>query len=513
MPKADPKQHLHRTLTEMVGKSIQVLDYTQEVYRESSLRKRYPDPAQIWQKVNKVRNTIPQYDFTYLFDCIADLPESSLVPANKKLITSYLEGTLGTHLGAFNALTSAWLQNLPSTVGSHTNMLGGIYSGCISMELLYKHLIMAYFVQESIQPAQYFENIIRGTDFRTKPLAESLEQLRLQYSMQQFISGTLNEHTFGAYVDLLYDKFNEYSDTAEHEIAMNWSRHQKNYSDAMNAAPYCDAFLWLLHNIETFLTRVKRFTIHEKYVNGTLPESNLHGSYTPAYTWTPLQQKGKNPRQPRPPKEVKLALADSAPASDDTPTQTKPPSAPRVPPDFNNFNLPRCPCGLNNHEPNQCKRKDKWKNLPEGVRKYFLAYFVAPDVHSFDPQAAARQGKGGRGGYHNQGSRGGHHNQGNRNAQNQQQTTVTAQSSSVPAQAQSQIQSQPSHPLPAAQPITTYYPAQGNQLPSTPTSSQPAGRSNSPPLQSARQQPLAFMPTPASRPTDTSTHNRFEVLT
>ena len=82
-----------------------------------------------------------------------------------------------------------------------------------------------------------------------KPLGVTLTQLKLQYRMQMYISGTIDKVSFRKYSADLQMKFRKVLDTVEHEMATVWHTYAGDYETAMSAAPYYDAFMYLLIQI------------------------------------------------------------------------------------------------------------------------------------------------------------------------------------------------------------------------------------------------------------------------
>ena len=123
---------------------------------EDNARESLPDPAIVWQHLDKMRTAVKHFAFSYLFLCIEGAPEHSVKSANKVLIKEFLSGNLGVHLSEFNILIAQWLIGVPDVEDDQVMHLA-IFDGVRTLSVLYKNLVLDYFVLGNIRQQNYFD--------------------------------------------------------------------------------------------------------------------------------------------------------------------------------------------------------------------------------------------------------------------------------------------------------------------------------------------------------------------
>ena len=197
----------NKHVRDLASKNVKKLDHNEWIFKTNPHRAIVQDPAHIWKSIHETWVSYAEYSFRYLFHCIELAPDHIKVPANEKLIKAFYAGKLSEDLGAFNALVKMWLVNLP-TEADHTTTHTKTFSGCRSMQSLYKRFIVDYIKQEGIRPEQYFDRMIKSIELTAMPLKTLQQRIELQYSMQKFMRGTISREDYDRYLTKLYDKFN-----------------------------------------------------------------------------------------------------------------------------------------------------------------------------------------------------------------------------------------------------------------------------------------------------------------
>ena len=471
----------------------------------------------MWQKVDRLRQACGIFHFSYLFHCVPYTPDHILIPANKKLIGDFMSGTLGTHLHDFNTIISKWLIGVPP-VDNFFGTSPAILVGLLTLGVVQFEFIENYFSVHHIRKTEYFDRSVANMTFDKFPLGKALDQLKSQYRMQMYMTGSIDETSFNLYSAGLEVKFRTIPNTVEDAIAHRWDSLVPNYEYACSQKPHYDAFMYLLDEIIKRTAYYKdKLTIYQilrarrarqaVQFADTLPrpdDDDTEGAGQGLSRKARRQQR-KALQQPV---MVNAAHTDAAstPPAASTQASKQTPQAPANPPQQQQTRAqPRqelCHCGRSGHTPDQCNRPETWPPLPEEIRRRYGAYFTNKFSHDFSREAATnysnrprrqrypsyprydndqydnRQGHGhhdyqghgpqygGRGGYRGNDGQGGIHrnNQGYYQAQQQ--------------------------PPPAPNPT----PAPAANAPSTPAApTQPAQQ----PAQ--RRPPIALTPSPAAR--------------
>jgi hypothetical protein len=260
------------------GKSFPSIKYTDFLYTESEERETLPDPATVWNHIDRMRHACRAFEFAYLFNCIEGTSLHNLKHANKELIKNFLAKRLGMHLSDFSILVSEWITCAPQPHADNIlTARSSLYDGVLTLSLIYSELILEFFRVHNMRQQEYFHKMIKDLTLLNKPLGATIEQLKLQYRMQQDIGGTITRELYIQYSRALQTKFRQHIDTVEYEVAALWHTFAPVYSEGHSAATlqYGDEFMTLLVNVSKSVNMFPdKLTVYQKKQLGLISDAS-----------------------------------------------------------------------------------------------------------------------------------------------------------------------------------------------------------------------------------------------
>jgi hypothetical protein len=357
-----PNATLEKQIREMVTSippTTKALDYNDLVRHDKKGRAIFTNPEVVWESLDNARNKCTTHGFSYLFHCIENAPFHHVHRANVELMCMFFNKELGTHLGRFNIFMERWALNMPGVTTLQNDY--PLFTGCIILSNLYKHVVLTYFQINDLTQDQYFEEKMQKIDVGQQDFQKTIKLIQTTYRMHLFTSGPLSDEKLLHVLNSLKKRFNAYTGTQEQNLAGEWPTMRYSIEQLHMMKKGTDLLLWMADYFqERILTYSNLPTAYAHVLATQSPKGNVQFEDAPT-----------DARRGRPPIRVNTVVADR---------------------DI-------CPCGRAGHTKDQCNDISRWKFDSADVDS-MLKQFSDPSSHLYRPEIAhvlASRGRGGQG--------------------------------------------------------------------------------------------------------------------